>query len=218
VFFTDRNDAGRRLADQLERFRDADPIVLALPRGGIPVGYEVARHLGAPLEVFLVRKLGTPGREELAMGAIASGGAIVLNEDVIDLLGITGDEIEKAAVAQAAELKRREARYRQGRPLPSVSGRTVLVVDDGLATGSTMRACVRALRQLHPERIVVAAPVGAAHTCNELREEADEVVCLMSPEPFYAIGQFYEDFAQLSDEEVESILMNARRLQPGASP
>jgi putative phosphoribosyl transferase len=206
MLFVDRRDAGRKLARKLGRFRGEETVVLALPRGGIPVGYEVARQLGAPLEVFVVRKLGAPGHEELAMGAIASGGAVVFNEEVIEALGISQEQIQNAAIHETAELRRREARYRRGRRLPNLRGRTVLIVDDGLATGSTMRAAVLAVRELDPARVVVAVPVGAAQTCQAMSSEADDVICVATPEPFYGVGRFYFDFSQTSDEEVVTLL------------
>src|SRR5438093_424686 len=205
--FHDRTDAGRRLAAKLRPLAGRDDvIVLALPRGGVPVGYEVARALGVPVDVFLVRKLGTPGREELAMGAIASGGVRVLNADVVRALGITPDEIAEAAAREAEELRRREEAYRDGRPAPDLRGKTVILVDDGLATGSTMRAAVAAVRKLGPARVVVAVPVGATETCEEFRSVADDVVCVDTPEPFFAVGNWYEDFAQTTDDEVRELL------------
>jgi putative phosphoribosyl transferase len=205
--FHDRTDAGRRLAAKLKSLVGRpDVIVLALPRGGVPVGYEVARELGVPLDVFLVRKLGTPGREELAMGAIASGGVRVLNTEVVRTLGITPAEIAEAAAREADELRRREEAYRDGRPAPDLHGRMVILVDDGLATGSTMRAAVAAVRKLGPARVVVAVPVGAAETCQEFRAIADDVVCVDTPEPFFAVGNWYEDFAQTTDDEVRELL------------
>jgi putative phosphoribosyl transferase len=185
-------------------------LVLGLPRGGIPVAYEVARGLGAPLDVFLVRKLGVPGQEELAMGAIATGGVRVVNHDVVRALGIPPDVLDRAAAEEARELERRERSYRGDRPEPQVDGRTVILVDDGLATGSSMRAAVAALRQLGPARSVVAVPVAAPSTCEELRREVDEVVCFATPEPFMAVGRFYDDFSQTTDEEVRELLAAAR--------
>jgi putative phosphoribosyl transferase len=210
MLFRDRADAGRQLAARLEGYANRpDVLVLALPRGGVPIGYEVARALQAPLDVFLVRKLGVPGHEELAMGALATGGVRVLNEDVVRALGIPEDVIDEVAAGQQQELGRRERAYRDDRPVAEVRGRTVILVDDGLATGSTMRAAVAALRQRRPARIVVAVPVGSADTCAELREEADEVVCARTPEPFYAVGLWYDDFAQTTDDEVRDLLAQA---------
>jgi putative phosphoribosyl transferase len=206
--FEDRVDAGRLLAAALApRFGGRGGVlVLALPRGGVPVGYEVARALGAPLDVFLVRKLGAPGHEELAMGAIASGGVRVLNRAVIEALGVPQGAIEEAAEREARELERRERAYRGDRPHPDVRGRTVLLVDDGLATGSTMMAAAAALRRMDPAAVVVAVPVGAAETCEALRGRADEVVCLRTPEPFRAVGLWYRDFDQTTDDEVRGLL------------
>jgi putative phosphoribosyl transferase len=215
MLFEDRHDAGRQLAAKLGRYAGRpDVIVLALPRGGVPVGYEVARALGAPLDLFLVRKLGVPGREELAMGAIASGGVRVLNDDVVRELGIPQRWVDEVTADEAAELRRREAAYRDGRPAPDVRGKAVILVDDGLATGASMRAAIAALRQLGPARIVVAVPVAAAQTCKEFRSEADEVVCAETPEPFYAVGTWYEDFSQTTDDEVRDLLSRA----PTAGP
>jgi putative phosphoribosyl transferase len=207
--FRDRTEGGVVLARQLERFAGQDVIVLALPRGGVPVGYEVARALRAPLDVFLVRKLGAPGHEELAVGALASGGVRVLDHELIRHLRITDAEIERIAALEQAELRRRELRYRGDRPPPAVDGRTVILVDDGLATGSSMRAAIRAVRQQHPARVVAAAPVGARSTCEALAREADEVICAAMPEPFQAVGLWYEHFAQTTDDEVETLLRAA---------
>ena len=212
MVFADRADAGRVLAGRLSAFANrSDVIVLALPRGGVVVGYEVARALRAPLDVLVVRKLGVPGHSELAMGAIATGGARVLSRDVIDALGIAPSQIEAVAVREQAELERRERSYRGERPPAPLHGRTVLLVDDGLATGATMRAAVRSLRAHDPARIVVAVPGGAAETCAALRSEADEVVCARSPEAFEAVGAWYEDFSQTSDDEVRDLLVRAAR-------
>jgi predicted phosphoribosyltransferase len=212
MLFRDRAEAGQILAGKLTAYANRpDVLVLALPRGGVPVGYEVAQALHAPLDVFLVRKLGLPGQEELAMGAIASGGTRVINEEVVGKLNIPDEVIDAVAVEEQRELSRREADYRDGRPLPDVHGRTIILVDDGLATGSTMRAAVAALRLLGPARIVVAVPVGARETCAELRHQADDAVCAMSPEPFYAVGAWYEDFEQTSDEEVRDLLARAAK-------
>lgn len=207
MIFHDRTDAGRKLAAKLRPFAGRDDvIVLALPRGGVPVGFEVAKALAAPLDVFLVRKLGVPGREELAMGAIASGGVRVVNDEVVRLLGIGAEVLDAAAADEGAELRRREEAYRGGRPAPDVAGKTVVLVDDGLATGSTMRAAVAAVRQLGPAKVVVAVPVGAGETCRAFRETADEVACLHCPAPFFAVGSWYEHFDQTTDAEVKELL------------
>jgi putative phosphoribosyl transferase len=212
--FRDRADAGRRLAADLAEYAGrTDVLVLALPRGGVPVAYEVARALGAPLDVFVVRKLGVPGHEELAMGAIASGGVRVLNRDLIAELRIPPAEVDDVTRAELRELERRERSYRGDRPPPDLRGRTVILIDDGLATGSTMRAAVAALRRLDPARIVVAVPTAAAETCDALREEVDDVVCAVTPARFYAVGLWYEDFSQTSDEEVHELLEQARAAQ-----
>jgi putative phosphoribosyl transferase len=184
-------------------------MVLALPRGGVPVGYEVAQALHAPLDVFLVRKLGVPGHEELAMGAVATGGVRVLNEQVVRALHIPEQVIDAVARWELEELARRERLYRGDRPPPDVHGRTVILVDDGLATGATMLAAVRALRQQHPARIVVAVPIASRDTCELLRDEVDDVICAATPDPFYAVGLWYENFEQLTDEEVRELLARA---------
>jgi predicted phosphoribosyltransferase len=216
--FEDRTEAGRVLAGLLRAYAGREDVrVLALPRGGVPVGFEVARALGAPLDVFLVRKLGTPGHEELAMGAIASGGVRILNTDVIEHLAISREAIEAVTQAEHRELVRRERDYRAGRPPPSVAGRTVLLVDDGLATGSTMRAAVAAVRELGPARIVVAVPVSAEDAHALLAREADAVVCPRVPEPFHAVGLWYHDFAQTTDAEVRELLALAAR-EPESPP
>ncbi|HVD43316.1 MAG TPA: phosphoribosyltransferase [Gaiellaceae bacterium] len=205
--FRNRTEAGRALARVLSRYAGRDDVVvLALPRGGVPVAYEVAKELGAPLDVFLVRKLGVPGHEELAMGAIASGGVLVLDDGVVRWLGISEDQIQKTLARELDELRRREAAYREGRPLPDLKGKTVILVDDGLATGASMQAAARAVRRHDPARIVVAVPVASRATCDQFREEVDEVVCAVTPAPFYAVGNWYEDFSQTSDEEVRELL------------
>jgi predicted phosphoribosyltransferase len=214
MLFRDRADAGRELARRLAKYAHRDDVlVLGLPRGGVPVAFEVARALNAPLDVFLVRKLGVPGHEELAMGAIASGGVRVLNEEVVRGLGVSDEVLDRVAAQEQQELERRERDYRgtrRGVAAPAdVRDRTVILVDDGLATGSTMRAAVSAVRQLHPARIVVAVPVGSADTCEEFQRIADEVVCARTPEPFYAVGLWYRDFSQTSDEEVRDLLAQA---------
>jgi putative phosphoribosyl transferase len=207
MIFRDRRHAGRELGRHLVRYADRDDVrVLALPRGGVPVGYEVARALNAPLDVFVVRKLGVPGHEELAMGAIASGDVRVLSREVTDMLGISQQAIEAVAARERAELHRRERAYRGDRPAPDVAGRTVIVVDDGLATGSTMLAALRALRALSPAHLVAAAPVAARDTCELLRAEADAVVCAQTPAPFRGVGQWYHDFSQTGDDEVRELL------------
>jgi len=212
VIFRDRTDAGQKLAARLAKYAHrSDVLVLALPRGGVPVAYEVAEQLGAPLEVFLVRKLGVPGYEELAMGAIASGGVRVVNDDVVRQLAIPGEVIDAVAAEERRELERRERAYRNDRPPPDVKGRTVILIDDGLATGSTMRAAAAALHKLGPARIVVAVPVSAPETCDEIREEVDEVVCAVTPEPFRGVGLWYKDFSQTTDEEVRELLERARQ-------
>jgi len=215
MIFRNRVEAGRQLAAKLTAYADRpDVLVLALPRGGVPVAYEVARALDAPLDVFLVRKLGLPGQEELAMGAIATGGVRVLNEEVVRGLDLPDEVIDEVTTREQQELNRRERMYRGDRPLPDVRGRTVILVDDGLATGSTMRAAVAALRRVQPAHITVAVPVGAPETCAELQDEADEVVCARVPEPFYAVGIWYGDFSQTTDEEVRELLERAAERTP----
>lgn len=208
--FRDRSDAGQALGHELGAYAGRDDvIVLALPRGGVPVAFEVARALQAPLDVFVVRKLGVPGHEELAMGAIASGGVLVIEPTVIEDLGIPPDVVTDVAAREEQERLRREREYRGDRPEPDVRGRTVILVDDGLATGSTMRAAVVALRKLQPARIVVAVPVAAPSACEELVEEVDEVVCARTPEPFRSVGSWYLEFSQTTDEEVRELLARA---------
>src|SRR5712692_6674454 len=210
VPFRDRRAAGRQLATRLRAYASRpDVLVLGLPRGGVPVAYEVAQALGVPLDVFIVRKLGVPGFEELAVGAIASGGVRVLNEDVLRALPNAGEIVEAVTARETAELERREQSYRNGRPAPELRGRTAILVDDGLATGATMRAAVKALRQRGAAKIVVAVPVGPLDTCREFEDEADEVICASAPEFFQAVGQYYEDFSQTSDEEVRELLARA---------
>lgn len=205
--FRDRADAGRQLAQRLRDYAGRDDVlVLALPRGGVPVAYEVAAALDVPIDVFLVRKLGVPGQEELAMGAIASGGVRVLNDHVVRTLGISEEEIDRVAVQEQRELERRERAYRKGRPPPELRGRTVILIDDGLATGSTMRAAIDAVRQQGAREVIVAVPVAAVSTCEEFRREVDDIVCAQTPEPFYAVGLWYEDFSQTTDEEVYELL------------
>jgi predicted phosphoribosyltransferase len=213
--FRDRRDAGRALAGLLGHYQGRDDIiVLALPRGGVPAGYEVATALGAPLDVFIVRKLGVPGHEELAMGATASGGVVVLNDDVVRDLGVPPDAIERVTQAEGRELQRREQAYREDRPPPDVTGKVVILVDDGLATGSSMRAAILALRRLGPARMVVAVPAAPESTCQELSAEVDEVVCATTPSPFFAVGRQYSDFTQTSDDEVRGLLRAAWSARP----
>jgi putative phosphoribosyl transferase len=209
--FRDRADAGRALATHLSDYAGrAGIIVLGLPRGGVPVAREVARALRAPLDVFLVRKLGVPGHDELAMGAIASGGVRVVNRDVVDAARISRDQLEEAAAREAHELARREVAYRGGRPAPQLEGRTAILVDDGLATGSTMRAAVEALKEQGAGEIVVAVPVAARQTCEELARHVDAIVCARTPDPFYAVGLWYDDFSQTTDAEVRALLAGDR--------
>jgi putative phosphoribosyl transferase len=210
--FPNRAEAGRLLAEKLEKYAGrTDVVVLGLPRGGVPVAYEVAQRLGVSLDVFVVRKLGVPGFEELAVGAIASGGVRVLNEDIMRSLPNADQLIESVTEKETVELERREQTYRDGRPAPELRDRVVILVDDGLATGATMRAAVAALRQRGVAKIVVAAPVGAPDTCRELEQEADETICATAPEFFQAVGQYYEDFSQTRDEEVRELLARAAR-------
>jgi len=205
--FRDRREAGRLLAAHLSAYaKRPDVLVLALPRGGVPVAAEVASALGAPLDVFVVRKLGVPGHEEYALGAIATGGVRVLNEEVVQALRIPDHVIDALAGREQEELARRERVYRGHRPPPDVRGRTVILVDDGLATGATMHAAIRALRQQQPARIVVAVPTASPETCAELKTEVDDVICATTPDPFYAVGLWYEDFSQTTDEEVRELL------------
>jgi predicted phosphoribosyltransferase len=205
--FTDRRHAGAALATHLRQFAGrSDVVVLALPRGGVPVGYEVARALAAPLDVFVVRKLGLPGHPEFAMGAIASGGVRVLNDDVVAWYRPSPADIDAVTRSERRELERRERAYREGRPSLPVKGRIVMLVDDGLATGSTMRAAVLAVRRLDPALVVVAVPVGARETCDALRDTADQVVCALMPEPFHAVGLWYANFSQTTDDEVRELL------------
>jgi predicted phosphoribosyltransferase len=216
--FKNRSDAGRFLATRLTDYADRpDTLVLALPRGGAPVAYEVAAALNAPMDVFLVRKLGLPGHQELAMGAIASGGVRALNDDVIQSYGIPARLIDEVTAREEQELMRRELLYRDGRPPRSTRGRVAILVDDGLATGSTMRAAAGALRLQRPAMTVVAAPVASSEACEDLRGEADEVVCGATPDPFYAVGLWYEDFSQTTDDEVRELLARAESRHSAAA-
>lgn len=214
--FEDRIQAGRLLGQALDKYaKRPDVIILALPRGGVPVGFEVAQAIGAPLDIMLVRKLGTPGHEELAMGAIASGGVSVLNTDVVAMLHVGPELIEAVTRKERQELERRERAYRGDQPPPVVEHRCVILVDDGLATGASMRAAVAAMKQRKPASIVVAIPVAPPDTVAVLKEEADEVVCLAMPEPFLAVGRWYEDFSQTSDDDVKSLLAHAWTTESG---
>jgi predicted phosphoribosyltransferase len=205
--FRNRTDAGRQLAEKLAAYANRpDVLVLALPRGGVPVAFELARAFGAPLDVFLVRKLGVPGYEELAMGAVATGGVRVLNDEIVRGLGISEHEIDAVVARELRELSRRDRLYRGDRPPSDVAGRTVILVDDGLATGATMRAAVQALRQQQPGRIVAAVPTASPDTCQVLKAEADDVICAITPEPFFAVGHWYDDFTQTTDDEVRELL------------
>jgi putative phosphoribosyl transferase len=208
--FKDRHDAGRQLAAQLREYAShPNVLVLGLPRGGVPVAFEVARELRAPLDVFLGRKLGVPGHEELAMGAIASGGTRVVNRQVVRMTGTDDSTIARVAAEEQRELERRERAYRGDRSILNVEACTVILVDDGLATGSTMRAAALALKEQNPARLIVAVPVAARETCDEFRAEVDSVVCALTPEPFHAVGLWYEDFSQTTDEEVRHLLEEA---------
>ena len=210
MYFPDRTAAGQQLAEQLTDYADrSDVLVLALPRGGVPVGFEIAKALRTPLDVFLVRKLGVPGHRELAMGAIATGGIRVINEDVVQTLAIPDDTIDLVAAEEQQELDRRQQLYRGDRPPPAIAGRIIILVDDGLATGSTMRAAIAAVRQQKPARIVVAVPVVAAASVEELQEEVDELVYILTPEPFHAVGAWYRDFSQVTDDEIRELLKRA---------
>jgi putative phosphoribosyl transferase len=210
MIFRDRADAGRQLAARLTRYADrTDVLLLALPRGGVPVAYEVAKELKAPLDVFLVRKLGVPGHEELAMGAIASGGIRVVNEELVHYLGIPDEVVDAIAAVEQQELERRAEAYRDDRLPPDIKDHVVILIDDGLATGSTMRAAATSLRLQKPRRIVVAVPVSSPETCDEFRREVDEIVCAVTPQHFQGVGLWYDDFSQTSDEEVRELLKRA---------
>jgi putative phosphoribosyl transferase len=208
--FRDRAHAGRVLARALLAYAGRDDVVvLALPRGGVPVAAELARALGAQLDVFVVRKLGLPGHEELAMGAVAPGGVLVLDDRLVRGLGIPDEVLQETVEKELRELERREAAYRAGRPPLDLEGKTVILVDDGLATGATMRAAALALRKVKPARVVVAVPVASAETCDEFRADVDEIVCALTPSPFHAVGLWYDDFSQTSDEVVRELLRDS---------
>lgn len=213
ALFKDRTDAGQKLAQKLLAYADrTDVVVLALPRGGVPVAFEVAKVLHAPLDIFMVRKLGVPGHEELAMGAMASGGRRVLNDNVIEILEITDELIDQAVAKEQQELKRRERAYRGDRPKPQVHQRTVILVDDGLATGASMRAAIGALRSQQPAHIIVAVPTAAPETCAQFEDEVDDIICATTPEPFGGVGAWYDDFSQTTDAQVRELLDQAARL------
>jgi len=215
MLFQDRTDAGRQLAVKLAAYAgDPNVLVLALPRGGVPIGFEVAEALNVPLDIFVVRKLGVPGHQELAMGAIATGGIRVLNPRVVDQLNIPQQMIDAAVADEMLELERREHAYRDNRPAPKLEGHSVILVDDGLATGSTMLAAVNAVRQQQPRKLVVAVPVAASETCAEFQEQVDEVVCVHTPKPFCSVGSWYDDFSQTSDQEVRELLARLSSPQP----
>lgn len=217
MIYGNRKEAGKHLAEMLMPYANrADVLVLALPRGGVPVAYEVAKALSAPLDLFLVRKLGLPGQEELAMGAIASGGVRVLNDELVNYLGVPDDVIDFVAKNEKRELDRRERVYRGNRSRLQIKGKTVILVDDGLATGSSMRAAVEALRQQQPKQIVVAVPVSAPQICDKYSIRADEIVCAAMPNPFLGVGRWYKDFSQTTDEEVRELLQRANPEQAGA--
>jgi putative phosphoribosyl transferase len=214
-FFNDRTDAGKRLAERLSEYANREDIlILALPRGGVPVAFEVAKELNVKMDVFIVRKLGVPGNEELAMGAIASGNIRVLNEDVIRSFHIPQKVIDEATTNELSELERRERIYRGNRPTPKISGSTVILIDDGLATGATMRAAVAAVKSKNPAKVIIAVPVAAPDTCSAFRNDVDEVICVGTPEPFYGVGAWYEDFSQTTDKEVCELLDRAEKNKP----
>ncbi|MGO9060270.1 MAG: phosphoribosyltransferase [Candidatus Binataceae bacterium] len=215
--FTDRKAAGRELAAALMRFKLESPVVLAIPRGGVPVGFEVALALQAPLDIIVARKLGAPGQHELGLGAIVDGDhpQSVLNEDIIRELGVSAQYIQKEIETELKEIRRRQATYRKGRPAVEVAGRTVIVVDDGIATGGSIRAALRGVKRMAPKKVVLAVPVAPSDTIESLRSEADEIVCLDTPEYFMAIGEFYEDFSQTNDDEVIELLEAAAHRPAG---
>jgi len=210
ALFTDRRDAGRKLAKKLAAYANrSDVLVLALPRGGVPVAYEVALALHAPLDIFIVRKLGLPGHEELAMGAIATGGALVINQDVVRTFNVPQGLIEAVAKKELKELERRERVFRGDRPMREIRGKTVVLIDDGLATGASMHAAILGIRSKQPARIVAAVPTAALETCEAFKQKVDEMICATTPEPFYGVSRWYEEFSQTSDEEVQSLLEEA---------
>ena len=215
--FANRAEGGKMLAEALSDYSGRSGIlILALPRGGVPVAYEVAKSLSAPMDLWLVRKLGVPGQEELALGALAGKSICVLNDDIIDILNIDQSAIDAVTAREQVELERRNRLYRQGRPPPDIREKIIIIIDDGLATGATMRAAIASLRQAGATRIIAAVPVGAVSTCRKIEQEADELVCLYTPEPFHGVGQWYSDFSQTSDEEVLALLASAAALRKSA--
>jgi len=210
ALFKDRYDAGRQLARILKKFRDENVVILALPRGGVPVAFEVAKYLDAEMDIFLVKKIGVPKREELAMGAIATGGVRILNKNIIDIMNISDETIEETSEKEKKELERREKKYRDERPFPSLKNKTAILIDDGLATGASMRAAIKALRELNPAKIVVAVPTASQSICREFESETDEIICAYTPVVFKGVGEWYEDFSQTTDDEVIGLISMAK--------